>query len=118
MTTGGPREGNAIETSSEHAVVMDTRRIRVGCEFVHVAEVETPSVLQVEPQDTAVVSVLQREWSIAPARRIGHYTDLYDNNCARVVLPAGRSVLRYDAVLLVPDATEDADEGAPELPPD
>jgi len=97
---------------------MDTRRIRVGCEFVHVAEVDTPAVLQIEPRDSALVNVLQREWSMDPQRHIGHYTDLYGNNCARVVLPAGRSVLRFDATVLVPDAPEDADESARELLPD
>ena len=60
--------------------------------------------------DTATVSVLQREWSMDPQARIRHYTDLYSNACVRVVLPAGRSVLRYDALVLVPDATEEIDE--------
>ena len=96
---------------------MDTRRVRVGCEFVHVAAIDTPAVVQIEPRDTATVSVLQREWSMEPQASIRHYTDLYSNACVRVVLPAGRSVLRYDALVLVPDATEEVDEQAPELPP-
>jgi transglutaminase-like putative cysteine protease len=94
------------------------RRVRVGCEFVHLAAVDTPSVLQVEPQDAAPVSVVRHEWSMEPRFAIGRYADLYGNPCARVVLPTGRSALRYDAEVLVPDAAEDADEQAPELPPD
>ena len=50
--------------------------------------------------------------------RLRRYVDLYGNSCLRVVLPAGRSTLRYDALVLVPDATEDADEDAPELSPE
>jgi transglutaminase-like putative cysteine protease len=92
--------------------------MRVGCEFVYVAAIDTPTVFQIEAQDALPISVVQQEWSVKPQLGIRRYTDLYGNNCARVVLPAGRSVLRYDAVVLVPDATEDADEGAPELPPD
>ena len=45
------------------------------------------------------------------------YTDLYGNPCARAVLPAGRSSFGYHAVADVPDATEDADPGAPEARP-
>jgi hypothetical protein len=97
---------------------MDTRRVRVGCEFVHVAAIDTPTVFQVEPRDAAPVSLTQREWSTDPEVRIRHYTDLYGNPCARAMLPAGRSTLRFDALVLVPDATEDADEQAPELPPE
>ena len=53
-----------------------------------------------------------------PQSRLRRYRDLYGNPCTRVVLPAGRSAVRFDAVVLVPDATEDADEHARELPPD
>jgi len=109
---------NGIETSRGHDGPVDDRRMRVGCEFVHVAAVETPTVFQIEAQDAPPISVVQQEWSIEPWARIRRYTDLYGNRCARVVLPAGRSVLRYHALLLVPDATEDADESAQELPPD
>ena len=92
--------------------------MRVGCEFVHVAAVDTPTVLQVEAQDAAPISLARQEWSTEPQLRIRRYTDLYGNPCVRVVLPAGRSSLTYDAVALVPDETEDADEHAPELPPE
>ena len=109
---------NGIETSHVHDVPMDTRRMRVGCEFVHVAAVDTPTVFQVEAQDAPPISLIQQEWSVEPQLRVRRYTDLYGNRCARVVLPAGRSVLRYEALVLVPDATEDADESARELLPD
>jgi transglutaminase-like putative cysteine protease len=94
------------------------RRVRVGCEFVYVAAVDTPTVFQVEPQDAAPISLVLQGWSMVPELRIRRYIDLYGNPCTRLVLPAGRSALRYDAIALVPDATESADENAPELPPD
>jgi transglutaminase-like putative cysteine protease len=109
---------NGTETSRQHDVSVQVRRVRVGCEFVHVAAVDTPAVFQVAPQDGAPISLARQEWSTEPQLRTRRYTDLYGNPCSRVVLPAGRSALRYDAVVLVPDATEDADEQAPELPPD
>lgn len=94
------------------------RRVRVGCEFVYVAAVDTPTVFQVEPRNAAPISLAQQEWSFWPEIRAHRYTDVYNNPCVRLVLPAGRSVLRYDAVAVVPDATEDADEQAQQLPPD
>jgi transglutaminase-like putative cysteine protease len=109
---------NGIETSQVHEVPVDARRMRVGCEFVYVAAVDTPTVFQIEVQDAPPISLVQQEWSVEPRSRVRRYTDLYGNRCARLVLPAGRSLLRYDAVVLAPDATEDADEGARELPPD
>ena len=44
------------------------------------------------------------------------YTDLYGNDCQRLCLPAGDTTLRYDAVVTVPDATEDVDLDAAEVP--
>ena len=97
---------------------MNMRRVRVGCEFVYVAAVDTPAVFQIEPGGAAPISLARREWSTEPEVLIRHYIDLYGNRCARVILPAGRSTLRFGALVLVPDATEDADEQAPELPPE
>jgi len=94
------------------------RRVRVGCEFVYVAQVGTPAVFQVEPRDAPPVNVVRQEWSVRPPAPIRRYVDLYDNPCTRLTLPAGRSTVRYDAVASVPDATEDADERAPQLAPD
>jgi transglutaminase-like putative cysteine protease len=44
--------------------------------------------------------------------------DLYGNPCQRLVVPAGRSVFHHDALVAVPDTTEDVDRDAPELAPD
>jgi hypothetical protein len=71
---------------------MVIRRVRVGCEFVHTAEIDTPAVFQIEPQDTAPIGIARQQWSLEPQVRTRHYTDLYGNPCVRVILPAGRSL--------------------------
>jgi transglutaminase-like putative cysteine protease len=95
-----------------------TRRVRIGCEFVHEAQVDTPAVFQVQPRDETPVSLARQEWSTTPQTPSRRYIDLYGNPCLRLVLPAGRSTLRYDALAVVPDATEQVDLDAPELAPD
>jgi transglutaminase-like putative cysteine protease len=94
------------------------RQVRVGCEFVYVAAIETPTIFQVEPRAAKPIEITERSWSLTPPAEVRSYVDLYDNPCARLVLPAGRSVVQYDALVLVPDATEDADISARQLPPD
>ena len=85
------------------------RRVRVGCEFHYSAEVGTPAVFQVQPLAEAPVTVLTAATSIEPDSPVRSYADLYGNPCQRLVIPAGRSTFRYDALVEVPDATEDAD---------
>jgi transglutaminase-like putative cysteine protease len=92
------------------------RRLRVGCEFEHSAEVDTPAVFQVEPYEGGVAVVVRRGWTSTPALPLRSYLDLYGNACRRISLPAGVSTLRYDAVVTVPDATEAVDLDAAETP--
>jgi transglutaminase-like putative cysteine protease len=96
---------------------MDIRRVVVGCVFEYSAEVPTPTIFQVQPRDLAPVTVVREQFSLEPEADSHRYTDLYGNPCLRLVLPAGRSSFRYEALVDVPDATEDADEDAPEVPP-
>ncbi|HEY0452489.1 transglutaminase family protein [Actinophytocola sp.] len=91
-----------------------TRRLRVGCTFVYQADIPTPTVFQIQPDSPPVGEDLRLE----PDGPLRTYRDLYGNPCLRVILPAGRATLAYDAVVDVPDAPEDADENAPELGPD
>jgi transglutaminase-like putative cysteine protease len=96
---------------------MDTRWVRVGCTFEYRAAIDTSTVFQVEPVREDPVLVVKGSWSTLPDLDVRHYTDVYGNSCVRLVLPQGLSVLTYDATVQVPDATEDADPDAPELPP-
>jgi transglutaminase-like putative cysteine protease len=92
------------------------RRVRIGCEFRYTAEVETAAVFQVRPSGAAAVTVLQQSWDAMPAADRHGYTDLYGNDCQRLSLPVGETTLRYDATVEVPDATEDVDLDAAEVP--
>jgi hypothetical protein len=97
---------------------METRRLLIGCDFTYVAAIYTPVIFQVQPIDDPHVRVEGAQWASEPPIAIRGYTDLYGNPCVRAVLPAGRSSFRFHALAVVPDATEDADEGAKECPPD
>src|SRR6266568_6012748 len=97
---------------------METRRILIGCDFTYVAAVSTPVIFQVQPADSAHISIQGGQWASDPAMAIRGYADLYGNPCLRAVLPAGRSSFRYQAVAVVPDLTEEVDEDAPECAPD
>ena len=93
-----------------------TRRLRVGCEFEHSAEVDTPAVFQVEPYEGGLAGVVRREWISTPVVPLRSYLDVYGNACRRITLPSGVSTLRYAAVVTVPDATEAVDLDAAETP--
>jgi transglutaminase-like putative cysteine protease len=96
---------------------MDPRRqVRVGCEFRWIAEVDTPAVFQVVPLDTGPAVVRTVTWATDPDLGRHGYTDLYGNPCQRLTLPAGPSTLRFDALVSVPDATEEVAPDAPETP--
>jgi transglutaminase-like putative cysteine protease len=94
------------------------RLVQVGCEFRYLAQVPTPTVFQVQPLDEPPVVLRTAATSIAPETPVRSYLDLYGNPCQRLVLPAGPSVFRYEALVEVPDSTEDVDLHAPELAPD
>ena len=95
-----------------------TRRLTVGCKFVHESVADVHAVFQVEPLSDQKVDVIDARWSLDPDGPTRAYTDLYGNPCRRLVVPAGRSVINYKATVIAPDAVEDVDEEAPELMPD
>jgi transglutaminase-like putative cysteine protease len=96
---------------------MDARRqLRVGCEFRYTAAVDTPAVFQVVPLDIGPAVVRSATWATDPDLPRHGYTDLYGNSCQRLTLPAGPSTLRFDALVSVPDATEEVAPDAPETP--
>ncbi|HEV8555336.1 MAG TPA: transglutaminase family protein [Actinophytocola sp.] len=103
---------------TDHDRSAATRLVHIGCAFTYRCEIDTPTVFQVQPGAGRGVRVRNEEWSIRPEAASRHYRDLYGNPCLRVVMPTGRSQLCYDAVAEVPDAVEDADENAAEVPAD
>ena len=95
---------------------MQTRQLRIGCEFVYQSEIPTATVFQVQARTSPEVSIADEQWSFDPPAGVRRYEDLYGNPCLRTVLPAGRSTLSYAAIASVPDAVDQADENAPEVP--
>lgn len=99
---------------------MDSRRLRIGCEFRYRAEVATAAVFQVQPLPEEAAWVTDETWAFEPepSPPPRHYRDLYGNSCLRLVLPAGTSRMTYAAVATVPDEPESADESAAEVAAD
>jgi transglutaminase-like putative cysteine protease len=97
-------------------------RVRVGCEFVHKAEVAAHAVIQVEPRLDGGVRALDERWSNTPQVGMSRYVDRHGNICRRATISPGVSSLRYDALLEVPDRSDpqrlDAAELTPEELPD
>jgi transglutaminase-like putative cysteine protease len=84
--------------------MIDARlRIDVGCEFTYDVGVATPAIFMVRPEVQNGQQVLAERWSIDPHAPFHDYRDLYGNSCRRTMLPAGRSRVRYDAQVEVPD---------------
>ena len=92
------------------------RQVRVGCEFRYTAAIDTPAVFQVMPYDAGPAVVRTAAWSGEPEVLRHGYTDLYGNACQRLTLPAGSSTLRFDALVTVPDETEEVNPAARETP--
>ena len=73
---------------------------------------------QVRPRRDGQHRLVDERWNVTPASALTEYLDLFGNLCDRMTLPAGPSVVRYDAVAQVPDRVDDADPDAPQLPVD
>ena len=93
-----------------------TRSVRVGCEFRYTAAVDTPAVVQVQPYAAGPAMVQRSAWESDPELSRHGYSDLYGNACQRLTLPAGGSTVRFDALVTVPDATEEVNLDAAETP--
>jgi transglutaminase-like putative cysteine protease len=94
-----------------------TRTVKIGCEFVHQSQFDVESVFQVEPVADQAAEVVDAAWTLEPENASRTYADLYGNPCRRLTIPGGRSTIAYSASVIVPDAVEDVDESAPEIPP-
>jgi transglutaminase-like putative cysteine protease len=90
--------------------------IRVGCEFRYEATWPTPTVMLVQPLRDGAHQVLHEEWQTAPDLSMQVYSDSYGNQCQRLVLPLGESVLRYDATVAVKDEYDEVAPTAEQMP--
>ena len=90
--------------------------IRVGCDFTYEVGYPTSTVLQVQPHGDGAHRLIHEAWETAPALAFQDYRDIYDNICQRFVMPRGDLLLRYDALVEVPDTKDDVAPDAPQLP--
>jgi transglutaminase-like putative cysteine protease len=63
----------------------------------------TVATVQVRPRSDARHQLVTETWSTQPAIPIDEYSDLYGNPVKRLVMPSGPLLLRYDAIVVVPD---------------
>lgn len=94
---------------------MNTRTLAIGASFRHVATLPTTTFAMIEHKHDEVETV-SSEWRTTPDIDLVDYTDLYGNVGKRFILPAGESVYSYKAVVKVPDALDEADPDAEQLP--
>ncbi len=90
----------------------DSRRVRVGCEFVHDLSWPVTLVLQVEPRPDAVISISRAQLKTEPVVPVTAHTDIYGNACRRLTLGPGRTRIRYEAEVEVDAGVDDADPDA------
>ena len=91
-------------------------RVRVGCEFHYDVPAPTPTVWQVRPRAEPAQRLVSESWETKPALARSSYHDSYGNICDRLTLPAGHTVVRYDAEVEVPGVYDDADITARQIP--
>ena len=91
-------------------------RVRVGCEFHYDAPGPTPTVWQVRPRAESTQLLVSESWETKPASARSSYHDSYGNICDRLTLPAGQTIVRYDAEVEVPGVYDDVDTTAPQIP--
>ncbi len=70
---------------------MSIRQVRIGCDFVYDAQVDTPTVFQVTPLGVDNVDIEEEKWSFTPTLDTHEYRDIYGNRCQRHH-PAGRAL--------------------------
>jgi transglutaminase-like putative cysteine protease len=93
-----------------------TIRLRVGCEFTFDVAQPSPALIQVAPRLGEASRVLDETWQLSPPADLTSFVDVYGNHNRRAMLGRGKSRLRYDAAVEVPDQPDASDEGAAQVP--
>jgi len=92
--------------------------VHVGCEFVQQAQMPTHAIVQVEPRRDGEFRMVDACWDDETAKVSRTYVDSLGNVCRRLTLPAGRSVIRFDAHAEVAPEADRFDTGAGEVRPE
>ena len=91
-------------------------RVHVGCEFRYDSPAPIPTVWQVRPRADLAQRLSDETWNADPSLPRSSYHDSYGNVCDRVTLPAGPSLVRYDAHVEVSGVVDETDEDARQIP--
>jgi transglutaminase-like putative cysteine protease len=92
--------------------------LRVGCEFEYDVSAPAVATVQVRPRSDARHQLVTETWTTRPPVPVDEYADFYGNPVKRLVMPQGDLVLRYDAVVVVPDEPDPDATAAPQMPVD
>ena len=93
-----------------------TLQVDVGCDFRFNAPASVAAVFQIEPTRDAQTRLISEVLTTAPAQPRWSYQDTFGNTCSRLQMPEGEFGLAYRAVVEVPDAVDETDVDARELP--
>ena len=93
-----------------------TLNLRVGCEFKYDVSAPTVATVQVRPRSDARHQLVTERWTTEPPVPVDEYADVYGNPVKRFVMPPGDLVLKYDAIVSVPDEKDPDATAAPQLP--
>jgi hypothetical protein len=92
-------------------------RVRVGCEFQFESTHPVTTVMLVGTRsDGAHHTIYESRWA-EPLLQIRDFRDAFSNSCWRIDIPAGPSMIRYDAVVDVDDEPDPREPGASLIPP-
>src|ERR1700674_4630565 len=89
-------------------------KLRVGCEFTYDVAAPTPATIQVRPRFDARHRLVSETWSTSQELTLDEFTDIYGNSVKRLLMQPGDLVLRYDAVVEVPDEWDEIELAAAE----
>lgn len=88
--------------------------VRIGCRLDYEVMERAPSLWQVRPRPDGDHLIVTEQWDPpAPAHT---YLDSYGNVCDRLMLPQGKSSLRYDATVEVAPTVDPVESGAAQIP--
>jgi transglutaminase-like putative cysteine protease len=82
-------------------------KVDVGCEFEYETAVPTPAIFLVRPSLSEPTQMLLEErWEADPSPPFHDYVDIYGNVCRRMTIGPGRSRVRYDALVDIPETVD------------
>jgi transglutaminase-like putative cysteine protease len=90
--------------------------LRVGCEFKYEVSAPAAATVQVRPRSDSTHRLVTETWKTDPSVPVDEYADFYGNPVKRLVMPHGRLVLTYDAVVAVPNEPDADASQAPQSP--